>query len=383
MGTCTEEIRKEACTGCNACVNICPAQAVIMKADREGFWYPLIDQGKCEECGKCATVCPILRVALRKDICSGKDIPEKRVSPIYAAWSLNQEIRYHSTSGGIFSELALSVLANGGYICGAIYDDSHMVKHTITNLKQDVAKLRQSKYVQSDMGNVYQGVEDLLIEEKTVLFCGTPCQCAGISCYCQEHNVDIKNLYLIDFICRGANSPKVYRRFLNEMEERYQSNVKQVWFKNKAYGWNRFSTKIEFENGSDYLQDRYHDVYIRGYIEENLFIRPSCAECRFKGFHRFSDLMLADFWGIRINDDSQDSDGGTSMVMVNTEKGKALWDTISPHVYKEEKSLEEAVSGNVCFYHSIQQGIYREEFMEALDEMPIIDNIVRFLKESN
>lgn len=379
MNPCIELIKREACTGCNACMNVCPEQAIIMETDLEGFWYPTINQKACTQCGACMNTCPIIHTSELREPKKGLDaLREKDVPPIYAAWSLDPEIRYHSASGGIFSELAQLVLARGGYVCGAIYDERHMIKHAIIDKAQDLPQVRQSKYAQSDMGDIYKQVGILLNQGKKLLFCGAPCQCAGLSLYCNASNIDIDNLYLVDFICRGANSPKVYRKFLDELESKYNSQIRKVWFKNKSYGWNWFSTRIEFEDGDIYLQDLCHDAYIKGYIEANLFIRPSCSECRFKGFNRVSDLTLADFWGVQINDSAQDVDAGISMVMVHTEKGKFLWDSIVSQVYNEEKSLEEMVRGNVCFYNSALPGAHRGQFMEDLDKMPVIENILRF-----
>ncbi|MCI9596429.1 MAG: 4Fe-4S binding protein [Firmicutes bacterium] len=371
----------KACTGCSACLNVCPTQALTMESDQEGFWYSVIDEGQCIGCGACEDVCPVIHALRSEENIMAETAPTAGGNPlIYAAWSLDQEIRYHSTSGGIFSELALSVLAKGGYVCGAIYDHQHMVKHAIIDHAQDLAKLRQSKYVQSDMNSIYKEIGNLLKQGEELLFCGSPCQCAGVFHYCEKSGIDAKNLYLVDFICRGSNSPKVYRKFLDELEAEQQSKVKKVWFKNKIYGWNRFSTKVEFENGEAYLEDRYHDAYIRGYIEENLFIRPSCAACYFKGFQRHSDLTLADFWGIQLKDDSQDIDGGTSMAIIHTEKGQTLWASVSSRIFSEAKTLEEAAMGNACLYNSALPGIHREQFMADLDRMPVMDNIKRFLK---
>lgn len=369
------------CTGCGACLNICSVKVIVMKADQEGFYYPDIDAESCVFCGKCEKVCPLLKSNFK--ILSEYETQETENLPIEicAAWSKNRDIRSQSTSGGIFSELAISVLDNQGYICGAVYDKTHMVRHWITNQKEDLEKLRQSKYVQSDMGSIYKDIGALLNQGKTLLFCGTPCQCEGIFQYCRVQKIETTNLYLIDFICRGSNSPKVYRKFLEELEAKYQSKVSRVWFKNKIYGWNCFSTKIDFENEVCYLKDRFHDTYIRGYIEENLYIRPACSDCKFKGLQRIADITLADFWGVQLEDNMQETDGGTSMVMVHTEKGKKLWDSIKEKVYWKEKKLEDVIPGNDCFEHSVKPGIHREQFFADLDNMPVIDNIERFLKK--
>lgn len=369
-------IEKAKCTGCGTCKNICPAGAIFMEADAEGFGYPVIKQDICVHCGKCTDVCPVSDTAFL----NRRPVQEEKVN-VYAAWSRDQNIRYHSTSGGIFSELAAAIIGKGGYVCGAAYDGRQMVHHRMVHRMEDLGQIRQSKYVQSDMGDTYHEISGLLREGTEVLFCGTPCQCAGVFRYCRKEGIATGQLYLVDFICRGSNSPKVYRKFLDELEERYQSKAERVWFKNKAYGWNRFSTKIEFENGSCYLEDRYHDVYIRGYIEENLYIRPSCSDCRFKGLQRCSDITLADFWGVRLEGKMQESDGGTSMVMLHSEKGRKLWDGISSSVFYTEKKLEDVVPGNICFGHSAPPGIHRAQFMRDLDRMPVIRNIERFLEK--
>lgn len=369
----TLNLKTNQCTGCSLCESICQTEAISMTMDQEGFWYPSIDDDKCLNCNRCTKVCPVLQ--------ESDFLEQNRDSvKVYAAWSLDKGIRFNSTSGGIFSELALSILANGGYVSGAAYDKNYSVKHCIIDQKNELEMIRQSKYVQSNMKWIYKDIGRLLKQGESLMFCGTPCQCQGVLHYCKELGIDVSKLYLIDFICRGSNSPKVYEMFLKELEEKYQSSISKVWFKNKTYGWNRFSTKIEFENDTCYLKDRYHDVFIRGYIEENLYIRPSCTECRFKGFQRSADITLGDFWGVQLDELHLESDGGTSMVMLHTEKGKKLWSVISDRVYSAVKTLEEVISGNVCFMDSVKPGIHRKEFMRDLDKIPVIKNIERFLK---
>lgn len=370
--------RNDYCTGCGICQNICPVQAISMEADREGFWYPTIEWDKCVQCGRCVVVCPVLQEETA--IPQSTNITTADPPKIYAAWSLNPEIRRESTSGGIFSELASSMLDKGGYLCGAVYDEKQEVRHLVTDKREDIPRLRQSKYVQSDMGTVYGEIANLLLQGEMLLFCGSPCQCAALHHFCRESHVSMEKLYLADFICRGANSPKVYRKFLEELSAEFESDVTRVWFKNKTFGWNRFSTRVEFQDGEYYLKDRYHDPYIRGYIEENLFIRPSCTSCRFKGWNRISDITLGDFWGVELNERQKESDCGTSMVMLHTEKGKELWEAILPHIFKEEKDLESVVRENVCFFDSVQNGVHRDEFMRDLNKMPVLENIERFLK---
>jgi coenzyme F420-reducing hydrogenase beta subunit len=283
---------------------------------------------------------------------------------VYAAWSLNDEIRINSTSGGIFSELAIHILNNGGYICGARYGRNHHIEHCITNTIDGLEAIRQSKYAQSDKGYIYREIKQLLLCGQKVLFCGTPCECSGLRNYLQK---DYDNLIVVDFICRGANSPRVYEKFLEYLENEYESKCVKVWFKNKTYGWNRFSTKIEFASGDTYLEDRDHDPYILGYIKYNLYMRPSCAKCRFRTVGRLSDITLADFWGVRLSDPSLDTEKGTSMVLINSPKGADMFGNIKPGIFHEEKSLKDVLTGNPCLLSSPRMNKKRDHFFRNLE----------------
>ena len=365
-----DNLEKNKCNGCYSCYNICSVDAIDMTPDKEGFNYPVINYSKCIQCGRCDVVCPIIHPMEKNN---------RKVPDVIAAWSLNQEIRMNSTSGGVFSELARKVLKRSGYVCGAVYNGEHMVEHFITNNLDELEKLRQSKYVQSSINIIYKKIGDLLNEDKEVLFCGTPCECGGLYSYLNCLNISMLNLILIDFVCRGSNSPKVYQMFLKRLETEYKSKVESVWFKNKTFGWNRFSTKIEFKNGRQYLQDRFSDSYIRGYIEANLYIRPSCGECAFKGFPRISDITLGDFWGVELEDKKNNPDGGTSLVIINSSLGDKLLKEIKSYIFLEKKTIEDSVKYNSCIYESIVHGTDRDGFMKDLDQLDIIENINRFL----
>lgn len=361
---------KEECTACAACVNICPKKCIYMERDEEGFEYPKIDKEKCINCGLCEKICPII---------NNKKQYENSKPRIYAAWSLDEEIRYNSTSGGIFSEIAKIILNKNGFICGARYNEQNLVEHTIVNDNEGLKKIRQSKYTQSSIGLVYVKIKELLEKENWVLFCGTPCECAGLLNFLGK---DYEKLVICDFVCRGSNSPKVYMKFLNYLESKYKSKIKKVWFKNKTYGWNRFSTKIEFENGKEYLKDRYSDLYIRGYIEENLYMRPSCSNCKFKGMSRKSDITLADFWGVKLEHKGMDIEKGTSLVMVNSKKGEEIFEEIKSNIFFEEKTIEEALEKNPSIIKEAKKSKNRDEFMNQLDDMPINKLIKKYCKNN-
>lgn len=361
-------------------MNICPAKAINMEPDHEGFLYPVINRKSCISCARCEEVCPVNQIkyfkshsetaestkyASNKLGCDNVEIVDNQV---YAAWSLDEHIRYNSTSGGVFSELALNVLGRGGYVCGAVYDDRFLVHHVLSDNSDSLLKIRQSKYIQSDIGDCMQLIKNELTKGKEVLFCGTPCQCGGLKNFLGG---ELTGLLTVDFICRGVNSGKVFRKYLDALEEKYHAPVTRVWFKNKEYGWNRFCTRIDFANGEKYLSDRYHDPFMRGFIEKNLYMRPACSSCQWKQGKTAADITLGDFWGIEM-EAGLNSDLGTSYVKINSTKGREIWDRISPRLLYRPKSLDEAKRGNVCIDKAIVHDPARESFFASLDTVDIL-----------
>lgn len=348
------------CNSCSACFNKCPVNAITMVDDEFGFKKPVIDEDKCKHCGLCTKVC------LEKQMHHSKN---RKKPKLYACWSKNEDVRIHSTSGGLFSELALSFIKeNANYVCGAIYDEHHLVKHIITDKKDYIEKLRQSKYIQSDLGDVYSQIKNLLKNDKKVLFVGAPCQVSGLYSYLGK---EYTNLYTIDFICLGVNSPIIYRKYLDELEEKYNSKVKQVWFKNKTNGWNNFSTKIIFENGQEYLQSRYEDHFMQSFIgTKSLFCNETCYDCKFKGYPRNADISLGDFWCVVKK---LDADKGTSVVFLNNKKGDYLFKNIKNKIFYYQRNLKEVENGNFAIFFSKQKPSEYEELKKNCSIMKFND----------
>ena len=331
-------IDKKKCTGCEACKNICPKLCINMKEDLLGFSYPVVNYKNCIHCELCIKTCPLINI--------NEDIGiVKRDVDVYACWSLDREIRYHSTSGGMFSELSKIVLEDGGYLVGAAYNLECNVQHVIGANDFDLQKIRQSKYTQSRIGEVFIQVKRLLDNGEKVLFCGTPCQIMGLKKYLKK---EYENLISVDFICRGVNSPKAYRYWLKELEETNNSNVTNVWFKYKSGGWKKspMCTRIDFQNGRKCIQKGNKNYYMRGYLGPNLYIRPSCSDCKFKSANRSSDITLADFWGISKE---LDDDQGTSLLLIHTENGRKLFMRCRNNLLAEKRTLDEILEGNACF----------------------------------
>jgi acetyltransferase-like isoleucine patch superfamily enzyme/coenzyme F420-reducing hydrogenase beta subunit len=331
-----------------------------MERDEEGFLYPSVNTQECIECGLCERKCPILSPST--PICKRFDTPL-----VYAAYHRNHDIRKDSTSGGVFSALAERMFFDGGYVGGAVYEADNTVAHIITKEPARLKDLRSSKYLQSTIGNFYQEVKQLLEDGEKVFFCGTPCQIDGIYAVLEK---DYENLISCDLICRGVNSPAVFQKYIQMLERRYKSKASRIKFKDKTFGWHRFATRVEFENGKTYCKDRYHDPFFVGYLQFNNFARPSCYDCKFKGLKRKADITIADFWGIENLDASMDQDKGTSLVLINTEKGSSFFDQIKDVLEVKPFSFEKSLLGNQAFYFSMKRGNpeERSSFFKTLKE---------------
>ena len=352
---------KADCCGCNACGDICPKHAISFKTDIEGFWYPEVDQNLCINCGLCEKICPVQHPA---DGVQRFDEPR-----VFAAYTKDEGIRLDSTSGGIHSMLANAMYAKGAFVGGAVYNDDHTVSQIIDDDPKRLPEIRSSKYLQSNAEGVYKEIRNQLKNGKEVFFCGTPCQIHAL--YKYLGNKEIENLTTCDFICRGVNSPKAFLKFMDMLERQFGSKAKNIKFKAKKWGWHNFSLRVEFENGKEYCKDRWHDLFFIGYLQAGNFTRPSCYECHFKGFPQKSDITLADFWGIEKIDKSMDQDKGTSLVMVNSENGLKLFESIKNSIECREFTIDEARKGNPAMDGSLKAAKpNRKEFFEALDKEP-------------
>lgn len=349
---------KVDCCGCNACGDICPTDAIQFNTDNEGFWYPKVNLDKCINCGLCERTCPMLHKA---DGIQRYDEPM-----VYAAYAKDENIRIDSTSGGIFSMIALDGYKKNAYVGGAVYNQDHTVSQIISKEKNKLDDLRSSKYLQSNAENVYKEITKRLKTKDKVIFCGTPCQIQALYRFLGDK--EYENLTTVDFICRGVNSPKVFLSYMKMLETHYKSKATHIKFKAKKWGWHRFSMRVNFENGREYCKDRYHDLFFIGYLQSGNFARPSCYKCPFKGFPQKSDITLADFWGIEKIDSSMDQDKGTSLVMVNSTKGEILFNQIKDKIVWKSFTIEQARQCNPAMETSLtQENNNRDDFFSAID----------------
>lgn len=364
---------KVDCCGCNACGDVCAKNAISFVTDSEGFWYPKVNKDLCVDCGLCDKVCPIQNKASHVN---------RFEEPLtFAAYTKDEAIRLDSTSGGIHSMLALKMYEKNAYIGGAVYNADHTVSQIVDENPARLPEIRSSKYLQSNAEGVYKEVKKLLKNGKNVLFCGTPCQ---IHALFNVVGKDWDNLYTCDFICRGVNSPKVFLKYMEMLERQFGAKATEIKFKNKKWGWHNFSLRVNFENGKEYCKDRWHDLFFIGYLQAGNFTRPSCYECQFKGFPQKADITLADFWGIEKVDKTMDQDKGTSLVMVNSEKGRELFDSIKDRIEWRQFTMDDAREGNPAMEGSLSSAKpNRAEFFADLDKLPFEKVAAKYFPKSS
>lgn len=365
---------KVDCCGCNACGDVCARGAITFETDIEGFWYPKVNKQKCTDCHLCEKVCPILNVKELKH--NDFEKPE-----CFAAIHKNNEVRFDSTSGGLFSALAEKMYRDKGYVGGAVFDDKFNIVHYISNDKEDLKKLRSSKYAQSDLTGFYIQVRDLLRRGEKVLVCGSPCQMAALRAFLHR---DYDNLLIVDYVCRGINSPKIGKKFLDSLEERFGSKVVWQKAKNKELGWRTMAAKFVFEDGRTHYIPASVNPMTKGYLRTNVFSRPSCYDCKFKGLPRIADISLADYWGIEKVDKSLDDDIGTSLVLINSQKGKDYYNLIQQKIKSIPLPFETCLAGNPMLMNSQPAPLVdRDTFYADLDKMTFTEITNKyFSKES-
>lgn len=344
---------KSHCCGCAACAQICPRQCITMKADAEGFLYPELDSESCVQCGLCETVCPI--TVDRSD--------RTDQTAAFAAHAKDQSLREASSSGGIFSLLAQQILEQGGVVFGAAFDRDYSVHHIMIDQAEDLSKLQGSKYLQSRIGDTYKQAKTALEAGKWVLFSGTPCQTAGLKSYLRK---PYERLYLVDIICHGVPSPKVWQYYLSWQKANYGNDIRRISFRDKRSGWKRFSMAIDFCDYRAYSKDLSNDPYLQVFLRD-VCLRPSCYNCAFKGTPRMADITLADAWGVQNWMPQMDDDRGTSVVLIHSRQGKQLWNEISSKVLARSCDMDAVMNNNAAYARSALPHPKREQFFNALN----------------
>ena len=329
----------EFCTGCMACYNACVHQAIVITEDSCGFSYPLIDAGKCINCGVCRTICPVIH-------------PLKRQEPltVYAAYSRDEQDRMTSTSGGASSVFSQVMLQKKGVVYGCVQESYKSIKHQPITNERELWKMKGSKYVQSEIGDVFRAVRSDLITGKLVLFTGTPCQIAGLRVFLRK---DYSNLLTVDLVCHGVPSRKLLEDDIQDMLYRESLPLKEsyrIFFRKKGIResdlkFGCFIFDCDSENSVNEMASVEYpfDYYIAGFMT-GLFYRQSCYTCAYANPLRCADITIGDFWG--LGKSRLDTARGISAVLINTEKGKDFFEACKDKFEYEERVVKEAVQGN-------------------------------------
>lgn len=339
---------QEQCTGCSACMNVCPVGAIsIQPTGPLKHMHPIIEQDKCIDCHLCEKTCPV-------------NHPKELTKPIaaYAAIRSNYEDLMSSSSGGAAAAVAEAIVDQGGVVYGCVQENYRTIQHQRIDNKEELYKLKGSKYVQSDIGYIFKAVQTDLKQGIPVLFTGTPCQIAGLKAFLRK---EYENLYLVDLVCHGIPSQHL-------LQENVESIVgpgteAYVHFRRKGeppirmYGVFLSNCPEVSEKKQVFLKNDYITAFMNG-----LTFRENCYSCRYAGSARISDITVADYWGIGSKSTIR-TDYGVSLILQNTQKGERLINMIQNSCHIEKRDVEEAVHGNGQLQTAHQVPINREQFL--------------------
>ena len=337
------KVREKKCCGCGACFQICPKGAITMIENSRGFLVPKIDEDKCISCGLCLSVCPEIN-----------NLNFNKVLSAHAAISKDKDNLNISTSGGIFFHICRHILNNGGIVYGCAWNSKLSVEHIRVDNLEDLKKLHQSKYIQSNNNNTYLNVKNDLNAKKTVVYSGTACQIAGLKLFLKN---DYDNLFTVEVICHGVPSPGLFRKYIQWLEKKYNKKIIKYSFRNKEKHktGEHYMFSIIFEDHSKKFFYVNEDPYYSSFLSDKI-LRKCCYSCKYKSKDRISDFTLGDFWGIERYLKKFPARNGVSAVMINSDKAEKLFDQIKcdlvsqkvdiEYVFKGNKSLENSASVN-------------------------------------
>lgn len=347
---------KKDCCGCAACMNVCPKQAIAMKADQDGFIYPEVNNDLCIECGLC------------KKVCAFQNIPVKADEPIatYAAINKNKEVLSSSASGGIFGALAAMVLEKKGVIFGCAYNEDMEPEHICVNNLFDLHKIQGSKYVQSNINDTYTKAKKYLKGNRWVLFTGTPCQIAGLKSYLGK---DYENLITADLICHGVPPSQFFKGYIRYLEDKLNGKIMDFKFRDKSKGWGH-QAKITYEKRGTVrekfflpIQSYYYYYFLKGDVS-----RESCYECKYACCSRVGDFTMGDYWGVEKAHPEIEKKNGVSVLLVNSKKGMILVGELDKYLNLTKSTFGQARVQNSQLNRPTPRSDKREAILKAWRE---------------
>lgn len=348
------------CTGCGACVLICPSKCISLKIDSESFFSPVINNDLCIDCGLCTKVC--YKVFDVNDSKEGKYLEDCKV---YAAINRDESELKSVSSGGVASELSKYCIEQDYNIVGAIMNpEDDYAEHIVANCKEDLEKMKGSKYVQSYIINAISKID---LNKKTLII-GLPCQIYGIRKYIQQVGIE-NNFILVDLFCRGTTAINLFNKYKDYLKLQYGlGELVDLNFRSKKMGWHKFSIVARDIDGKEYFKTVYDDIFYSYYLKNTCF-KESCYRCEFRHNKIFSDIRLGDFWGTKY----YNRDEGVSIVSIYSEKGEEIWKKISNKFIIEENDPYELKKSQRFNYFPIPD--YRKDLLEALASQDSLEDI--------
>ena len=358
------EVNKKTCTGCEMCTNICPKDCISMEEDEFGFRYPIIDVAKCINCNLCEKYCPAI------------EYKEYSFEPtIMAMQNKNEEERLQSSSGGVFSVLAKTIINNRGYVYGARWNGLS-VEHIEISSIDDLNQLRGSKYLQSHIGNSYRLIRNRLNNGQMVLFSGTGCQIAGLKSFLR--NKEYENLLTIEVVCEGVPSPLFVRKLSDYLSERQGSDLIELDYRYKdGHKWDFQVMQAKFADGSSLKKDRWFNPYWKLWLS-HLMSRPSCYECKYAKNERCADITLGDLWGVHLYcPELYARNAGASLMIGNTEKGILAIKKAEKYMNGHDLEFAQALKYQSPMRKHIDGNPNRELFMADLESNMSYEELIK------
>ena len=357
-----EITNKEMCCGCTACVNACPLNCIEMREDPEGFRYPYVDKNACIDCKKCENVCPVKSNSISNNMPAA-----------FLARTKDAALLKRCTSGGVFTGISQEFLEHGGIVYGVVYDEHFVVRHDRISKTSDIYKLPGSKYVQSELGNTFSLVKNDVLEGKRVVFCGTPCQVAGLVNYMGKR---YENLLLVDLVCHGVPSPKLWKKYVSYLENKH-GKLEFANFRSKRLGYHVSVMEERFESGKVQFGSARTNLMSKIFFR-NAADRPICYTCPFKTVSRCSDLTIFDGWhASQYVDGLIDDDEGYTIILVQSQIGMKYLENIENmelHEIDVNRAIE--LDGKMAV-NSVKRPESRDGFYELLDEVGIEKTVAR------